>query len=158
MQVSQECASAHILSLLATSLVNNSGLILTCVKIANVLVVVKRLENQQFKAVKSHLFQSVANLSIYQSTHFSQKTHFRICSLNKYIFKIAPSKNTFQKNFFQINCSFKKYNFKIAPFILFLKIGLLFFNFSVIKFYTRFLFFFIIIIIIIFLIYKFLLF
>ena len=37
------CTSAHVLSLLATSLINNSGLILICAKITNVLIVVKIL-------------------------------------------------------------------------------------------------------------------
>ena len=35
-QMSSGCASAHILSLLATSLINNSGLIFICVKIMDV--------------------------------------------------------------------------------------------------------------------------
>ena len=61
------------------------------------LLVVKRLANLQFKAVKKkkNSSKSTANLSIHQNV-------FRNCSLKiapskKYIFEIAFSKNTFQK-------------------------------------------------------------
>ena len=46
-------SSTNIFSLLATSLINNSRLIFIYVKITNVLLVVKKFPNQQFKAVKS---------------------------------------------------------------------------------------------------------
>ena len=35
----RDCKDAHILSLLATSLINNSGLIFICVKIMNIVTI-----------------------------------------------------------------------------------------------------------------------
>ena len=138
------CTSAHILSLLATSLIHNSGLILICVKTMNILLAVKISVKQQFEAVdllqlfkKYRSSQSEANLSIYQNFSpppskkkrsfpklLPQKMHFQNCSLKKYIFKIASSKIYFQNCFlkkyhFKVplskNCSLKKYIFRITP-------------------------------------------
>ena len=51
-KVSLGYASAHILSLLPTSLISNCGLLLICIKIKLFLLAVKRLAYQQLKAAK----------------------------------------------------------------------------------------------------------
>ena len=68
-----------------------------------ILFVLKRLGNQQFKALKSitHPNQQLIQVfirifsKIFPLKLLPQKTHFQNCSLEKYIFEIAPSENTF---------------------------------------------------------------
>ena len=112
-------ASTHILSLLATSLINNSRLIFICVINTNLFNCGEEISKltvyrEKLLFIKNYYsFQSTANLSIFQF-FFLETAPSKNTSQ-----KIAPSKYTFQKNSLK-NCSLKKYisnNFlkNIAP-------------------------------------------
>ena len=112
------CTSSvhHILSLIATSSINNSGLVFICVKIMNVFIGGEEISKLAvYSSEKYHSSQSAAYLRIYQnfslkttplkntfSKLLPQKIFFPNCSLKKYISK-----------FFWKNGSFKNYIFKI---------------------------------------------
>ena len=86
---SSRCASAHILSLLAISLIKNSGLIFVCVKTINVITCAEEIRKLAvWSSMNYYSFQSAANLSIYENS-------FKNCSLNI----LVPKKLDFKKHF-----------------------------------------------------------
>ena len=81
------CTSAHILSLLATSLIHNSGLILICVKYLS-----KFLPSP---LQKKKIFSKVAPTKNEISKLFSKKIYLQNCNLKNIFSKLLPQKISF---------------------------------------------------------------
>ena len=110
--------------LLATSFINNSGLIFKYFKISNGFTRDKvfRKKHKKLKAVQSSEIRSHPNqkpTQVFIKITPSKNAPFQNRSLNKCIFKITFSKLLPQKRIFKITfikiAPLKKYFFKIAP-------------------------------------------